>query len=803
MRKAILILLLSLLWLNLGSSLALADGMILPQALSPDYLVVRYHRVTVNIEDSHAVTRVEQEFYNPHPFSVEGRYLFPVPPEAILSRFLAVVDGQPQSVQRQDPATTNAALYPIITQRRDPSLLQYADWESLAFDLSLPPGGSRQMSLEYEEVLVPSGGLYHYHYVLSVERYSSQPLEEVSLIVDLHSSPGLASLYSSTHSVDIERLGPGQAQVRWEAQDVLPSDDFELFFAPAEGGFGGGLLTGRRNDHDHFLFLFSPEAEPGQNSTLPKDIVFVMDRSGSMSGEKIEQARNALHFILGQLNKDDRFSIVSFNDRLSVLAHTMQPLEKNILTGARRYVDRLSADGNTDLEAALQVGLEILARSESRGASRMIVFLTDGLPTAGVTDGTLIARLVTEANARLEARLHAFGVGYDVNTHLLDRLAADNGGTVTYVQPGENLEAVLIEFYSRIAHPVLTDVEVEFDGLEVSDLYPQAVPDLFQGSSLLLTGRYEYQTTARTVAVRVRGRAGDERREYIYHFDLNQTSKGDFVPRLWATRRVGELLDWVRVEGESPALVDEIRDLGLGYGLVTPYTTFVIEGQADGPASAANMRLYQQSNLNQAWGQTTIQARVQNQAYQQAGQASLASGANVVNNGQRSLAQLGSQNVDLSLLQGQANLDAPITEEWVARNVGIDRTVTFGSEEYFTLAKDPAVRSFLQSGLNVIFAYQGQVISVQESKHQNEGPDTTDQGSDQQSGDSDATDQDSEQQGHLSDSTGQNTEHRAYHSGITGVQKIALVGCLAPYAAAMLLGLLVVGAKCYWKLRPG
>jgi len=350
---------------------------------------------------------------------------------------------------------------------------------------------------------------------------------------------------------------------------------------------------------------------------------------------------------------------------------------------------------------------------------------------------------------------------------------------------------------------VLTDVEVEFDGLEVSDLYPQAVPDLFQGSSLLLTGRYEYQTTARTVAVRVRGRAGDERREYIYHFDLNQTSKGDFVPRLWATRRVGELLDWVRVEGESPALVDEIRDLGLGYGLVTPYTTFVIEGQADGPASAANMRLYQQSNLNQAWGQTTIQARVQNQAYQQAGQASLASGANVVNNGQRSLAQLGSQNVDLSLLQGQANLDAPITEEWVARNVGIDRTVTFGSEEYFTLAKDPAVRSFLQSGLNVIFAYQGQVISVQESKHQNEGPDTTDQGSDQQSGDSDATDQDSEQQGHLSDSTGQNTEHRAYHSGITGVQKIALVGCLAPYAAAMLLGLLVVGAKCYWKLRPG
>jgi hypothetical protein len=180
------------------------------------------------------------------------------------------------------------------------------------------------------------------------------------------------------------------------------------------------------------------------------------------------------------------------------------------------------------------------------------------------------------------------------------------------------------------------------------------------------------------------------------------------------------------VEGESPALVDKIRELGLSYGLVTPYTNFVIEGQADGPASAANMDLYQKGDLNQAWGQTTIQARVQNQAYQQTDQANLASGANVVNNGQHSLAQVSSQNVDLSLLQGQKNLDGPITEEWIARNIGIDRTVAFGSEEYFALASDPAVRPFLQSGRNVIFAYQGQVVSVQDTEHQGHSSGTTD-----------------------------------------------------------------------------
>jgi len=713
MRKVTLILLVFVFSFSLGSNVVHADGMILPEALSPDYLVVRYHQVTVTIEDNHAVTRVEQEFYNPHSIPVNGRYLFPVPPDAILSRFQATVNGLLQVVTRQDPAATNAALYETVTRRRDPSLLQYADWETLAFDLSLPAGGSRQMTLEYEEVLAPSGGLYHYRYLLSTERYSAQPLEEVSVTVELHSSAGLSTLYSSSHPVTTEWQGAGKARVSWEAQYVNPTEDFELFFAPAEGGFGGGLLTGRREGQGHFLFLFAPEADPAEESAIPKDIVFVIDRSGSMSGEKIEQARNALHFILGQLGENDRFSMVGFDDRLSVFAPTLQPTENQILAEARWFVDGLTADGWTDLNAALQAGLGILANSERREASQMVVFLTDGLPTAGITDETLIASLVAQSNTELEARLHVFGVGYDVNTHLLDRLAADNGGSVTYVQPGENLEAVLTGFYQRIAHPVLTDVEIEFEGLAADDLYPQTLPDMFRGSSLLLTGRY--QATADTVTVRVRGRAAGEEREYIYHFDLDQTGGHDFVSRLWATRRVGELLDRVRVEGESEALVAEIRELGLDYGLVTPYTTFIIEAQTGGAASAANMALYaNQTELNAAVGQVTVQARVQNQLYQGAKQANLASGANVVNSGQRSLAQLSNQNVDLALLQGQ-NLDGPITDEWIERNVEIDRTVEFGSEEYFSLAEDPAVRPFLQSGPNVLFAYQGEVISVQDA----------------------------------------------------------------------------------------
>ena len=714
MKKVLITLLILIVVFNIGVETGYADGMILPGALSPDYLAVRTHHVDVSIEDNHAVTRVDQEFYNPHPVPVTGRYLFPVPPDAILSRFQVTVDGLPQPVVRQNAAETNAALYETLLLRRDPSLLQYADWETLALDISLPADGSRQMTLEYEEVLVPVGGMLRYRYVLSTERYSVMPLDEASVTVNLRLSSGISALYSPTYPITTRWEEEGMAEVRWEEHYTQPTKDFELFFAPSEDGFGAGLLTAEGEGGHHFLLLFSPETNTTQERAIPKDILFVIDRSGSMEGEKTQQARKALHYILGQLGKGDRFSIVGFDDRLQVLSPTLLPANTQTVADAGRFVERLFADGYTDLHGALHTGLDILAQSEPREASRMMVFLTDGLPTAGVTDETAIGDSVARSNGELDARLHVFGVGYDVNTHLLDRLAADNQGTVTYVQPGESLDEVLTAFYQRIAHPVLTDVEVEFEGMEASEMYPQAIPDLYSGSSLLLAGRF--QPTGNQVVVRIRGREADHERQYSYAFDLNQTGNHDFVPRLWATRRVGELLDRIRVEGETEAVKSEVRELGLQYGLVTPYTTFVIQAQTGGAASAENMALYaNQAELNSAWGQTTVQARVQNQAYQMAEQAQLASGANVIQNGQYNLASLAGQAVDLKLLQGNSDqvldLEAPFTTGWIE----IDRTIGFGSEAYFELAKDPAVRPLLQSGTNLLFDYQGEVISIQES----------------------------------------------------------------------------------------
>jgi Ca-activated chloride channel family protein len=453
--------------------------------------------------------------------------------------------------------------------------------------------------------------------------------------------------------------------------------------------------------------------------SIPKDIVFVIDRSGSMSGEKMEQAKEALQFILRQLGEKDRFSIVDFDDVVDVLAFDLLSVSGRNIQDASRYVDQLYARGNTDIERALTTGLDILAESEEREAAKVVVFLTDGLPTAGVTDEGLIARSVRRANDGVGASVHVFGVGYDVNTHLLDRLAAENHGAVVYVEPGQSLERALTEFYSQVAHPLLTEVKIDFDGMKVSEVYPQQVSDLFVGSSLVLAGKY--RPSSGPVTVRITGQTVEGKREYASSFVLETPSDQAFIPRLWATRKVGELLDRVRVKGESEALVAEIKALGLEYGIVTPYTTMLIQGQESGAASAANMSLYRQDldgdgqwDYNSVSGGATVKARLQNQAYQSAQQANLARGANVANYGAKNFVQVSQYAVDLELLDDQEMIDLAdqSADEWVAANLKADWVVEFGSAEYFVLAEDKELQQVLQGGPNMVFHYKGQVIAV-------------------------------------------------------------------------------------------
>jgi Ca-activated chloride channel family protein len=718
-RKLLLGAIMVLLLLHGSTLAALADGMILPFPAELGYVDVEYHRVTVDINDGYARTRVEQRFYNPYPVEVSGRYVFPIPAGAVLSDFRVRLDGRPQAVATLSQGETNLYFQQAIKDHQDPTLLAYIDGETYALEITLPPQGAKEMILEYEEVLAPRSGLYRYLYVLSTERYSASNLQEVSVMVDLHSSKGVASVYSPSHAVAVERLSPNRVRATYTDWDFTPTEDFELYYATPGQEFGAGLLNYEKDGQGYFLFLFSPSSTAAETDSIPKDIVFVIDRSGSMSGEKMEQAKEALQFILRQLGEKDRFSIVDFDDVVGVLDFGLLSVSGRSIQDASRYVDQLYARGNTDIERALTIGLDILAESEEREAAKVVVFLTDGLPTAGVTDERLIARSVRRANDGVGASVHVFGVGYDVNTHLLDRLAAENHGAVVYVEPGQSLERALTEFYSQIAHPLLTEVEITFDGMKVSEVYPQQVPDLFVGSSLVLTGKY--RPSSGPVTVRITGQTVEGKREYASSFVLEAHSDQAFIPRLWATRKVGELLDRVRVKGESEALVAEIKAIGLEYGIVTPYTTMLIQGQESGAASAANMSLYRQDldgdgqwDYNSVSGGATVKTRLQNQAYQGAQQANLARGANVANHGAKNLIQVGQYAVDLELLgdQEMIGLADQSADDWVVANLKADQVVEFGSDEYFALTQDKELQQVLQGGTDMVFHYQGQVIAV-------------------------------------------------------------------------------------------
>jgi Ca-activated chloride channel family protein len=311
-------------------------------------------------------------------------------------------------------------------------------------------------------------------------------------------------------------------------------------------------------------------------------------------------------------------------------------------------------------------------------------------------------------------------VGYDVNTHLLDDLASQNHGTVTYVQPGESLEGALTSFYGLIAHPLLTDLEIRFEGLKVNDVYPRQLPDLYFGSSIAVTGRYT-SMKSNEVSIRLSGQTTGQPTTQVFNFSVDDEAENPFIPRLWATRRIGDLLDEVRVNGERDVLVDEIEALGLRYGIVTPYTIDIVQAQLSGVSSDAVMQLYRQDldgdgvlDINKVSGEATIGARVQNLTYQQAMQSNQATGSNIINNGEKSVAQVGYYALDLELFVKRGlGPNVLLDDDWLAGNA--DHVILFGSDEYFELAKDPSANQIMQAGPNVIFEYDGKVVAVQEN----------------------------------------------------------------------------------------
>ncbi len=559
---------------------AYADGVVIveppPGVPPPDTpnLVIRYHRVTVDVNDQVATTQVDQVFLNDTPYDLEGIYIFPLPEEAAISGFAMYVDGQRWEGELLPRDEARRIYEDIVRRRLDPALLEYVGRDTFKASIfPIPPGDERRVELAYSQILENDGGLVKYVYPLDTERFSAEPLEEVVITVNVHSSQAIRTIYSPTHDVAINRIDEHTASVSFEAADVLPDRDFELYYSISNEDFGLNLLSYRESGEDgFFLMLIAPKVQADEGDVVAKDVIFVLDTSGSMEGEKIAQAKSSLEYILDHLNADDRFNIVAFSTGVSIYAREPQPATDG--GEALRFIDDLRAVGGTNIDLALT---EALAMADGE-RPQIIIFLTDGLPTEGVTESERIVANVSR-QASQNVRIFTFGLGDDVNTFLLDTVAQDNRGASSYVRPNESIQEEVSDFYAKVSMPLLADIELDFGDLRVEDSYPYPLPDLFAGSQLAIVGRYR---EGGTTDVTLYGEVNGVGQELVYE-DLSFTSRGgeDFIPRLWAARKIGYLLNQIKLHGEGRELIDEIVELSVRYGIMTPYTSFLVDDEQD------------------------------------------------------------------------------------------------------------------------------------------------------------------------------------------------------------------------------
>jgi Ca-activated chloride channel family protein len=707
-------------------------------------LEVTGHHVEVKIDGQVAVTSIDQEFYNRNDQRLEGTYMFPVPKGAHIDKFSMEIGGKMVEAELL-PADKARQIYEdIVRKMRDPALLEYAGRDLFKVRIfPIEPRSRKPIKISYTELLRSDAGTVTYSYPLSTEKFSAQPIKSLSVKVEVKSEQPLASIYSPSHKVEIKRDGANRAVIGYESKDEKPDTDFQLVYNSEARDVGLSLITHKPADEDGYFLLLAAPTIAKETKPTPKDVVFVVDTSGSMAGPKLQQAKKALEFCVANLNGEDRFEIVRFSTEAEPLFGKLVDADSQHRKRASNFIADLKPIGGTAIADALQSALK--ARTEKTERPFLIIFLTDGLPTVGTRNPD---EIVAEMKKAGNARIFSFGIGSDVNTQLLDQIAEGTRAFSQYVLANEDLEVKVSSFYTRIKEPALTNVRLEFGGgVRTSKLYPAQLPDLFKGDQLVVTGRY-----AVVAGVGDPGRGGEVEakltsiangREQTFTFKVKfNDSPNDYVARLWATRRVGFLLDEIRIRGETNELRDETTDLARRFGIVTPYTAYLIVEDEDRrrvPMTERSMQSMSadsaaRAEVSKAWGgfkekkdgeDAVANARSQN-AFKFADQsaASIYSGAAESLRGFAVTAPAARAESDRLMqytrqskfVNGRAFFQNG--KQWVdtnAQNATKRERVQFNSEAYFDLLKKhPEAAPWMALGQNVLLALDDTVYEITE-----------------------------------------------------------------------------------------
>ena len=536
------------------------------------------------IQDQVAKVQVSQTMVNTGSQQMEVSFCFPLPYDGAIDQMTFMVDGKEYDAKLLPAAQARQIYEGHVRKNQDPALLEWVGTGMFKTSVfPVPPGAERKVTINFSQLLRKNDRLTDFLYPLSAAKFTSLPVESFSLTANIESKAKIKSVYSPTHPVDIKRADDNHAIVKVESKNVVPSNDFRLFFDTAQEEIGASVISYRPDEKDdgYFLLLASPEVKAADAKLPSKTVVFALDRSGSMSGKKIEQAKEALKFVINNLRDGDLFNIVVYDNAVESFRPELQKYDDATRKAALGFIEGIYAGGSTNISGALSTSLKLIQDSQR---PNFIVFLTDGLPTTGETNEMKISQLTKQLNT-YRTRIVSFGVGYDVNSRLLDRITRDNFGSSQFVRPDEDIEQHVSKLYQRMSQPVLSNVKlaIDVDGLKpeqgsaTNRVYPREMLDIFAGEQMVVVGRYK---TAGKAKIVISGSVGDQTSKTDFPADLIQSSSDQsfaFVEKLWAMRRVGEIIDELDLNGKNQELVNELVALATKQGILTPYTSFLAD----------------------------------------------------------------------------------------------------------------------------------------------------------------------------------------------------------------------------------
>ena len=579
--------------LNAPSSHAL--GILVPRL--PEFSPIQLGRaeVKVSIKQNLASTRIVQEFYNPNPRQLEADFYFPVPKGANVTDFVLYMNGKPVKGEVLDKEKAREIYEGIVRRLQDPGLVEWVDYNLFKVRVfPVPASGTQKIELEFAQPLEADQGQFKYALPLKTPRGKANaegaPATDLKFNIDIESDEPIRNVYSPSHTIDPDMKDTRKVHVDVPAKSFgAGSGNFVLFYELSNKDIALSLLARKAGSDDGFfsLMLSPPMKDKATSaSATSTDYAFVIDTSGSMmDDDKIGQARKALKYCVSQLQPADRFNVLRFSTEVEKWTNGLANASEENIDSARNWINQLQARGGTNISGALQEAMALNDGDKSTSGSRVytIVFITDGLPTVGITDAERIAKeIVPDAQSHSGVRIFTFGVGHDVNTKLLDRLAENTRAVSDYVRPAEDMEVPIGRFFDKISRPAMTNLKLELPSAETYDMYPQELPDLFYGTQLTVFGRYK---KAGPSAIRLTGQVAGKPVEFTYEKTLPASDPGnDFIEKLWGTRKIAYLLDQIRKSGETREVKDEVVSLAKKYGVVTPYTSYLV--QEDTPPSS-------------------------------------------------------------------------------------------------------------------------------------------------------------------------------------------------------------------------